>query len=130
MEYAISPVSVFQLPLTHMCPQKLALIRSGFGAAVLPANVRALRLKLAHRIDDGHMGARKFWREHLPRLQYHNPGLQVQVVREQIKGGPATLTVEFGNVPCKIMGEMRGREEENAKTELTLSSRRRPHGDN
>jgi len=106
--------------------KKLALIRNGFGAAVMPPEVKRLALSCAAKINDGHMGPRfvpsrpphsetqfvevavgvvtdvgrieyrKFWRLYLPRLQYHNPNLTIVVERRATLGGPATLTVEFG----------------------------------
>jgi len=74
---------------------KLALVRNGFGAAVMPPDVKRLALQCAVKINDGHMGPRKFWRLYMPRLKYHNPEVQMDVIRTQEKGGPATLTVEF-----------------------------------
>jgi large subunit ribosomal protein MRP49 len=38
---------------------------------------------------------RKFWRQYLPRLKYHNPAVAVTVNRTQIQEGPAVMTVHF-----------------------------------
>ncbi|KAI5800037.1 hypothetical protein EDC01DRAFT_613014, partial [Geopyxis carbonaria] len=74
---------------------RLALVRNGFGAAALPADVKSLVLSCAHKINEGHMGPRKFWRQFMPRLKYHNPDVHMDVIRTQLKGGPATLTISF-----------------------------------
>lgn len=39
------------------------------------------------------MGPRKFWRENLPRLKYHNPAVPMIVNRLRDQSGPATLTI-------------------------------------
>ncbi|PUU83019.1 hypothetical protein B9Z19DRAFT_232910 [Tuber borchii] len=78
---------------------RLALIRSGTGAAILPPDVRKLGLTFAMKNADGHMGPRKFWRHYLPRLKYHNPDVDMQVTRERVSAGDATLVIEFGTFP-------------------------------
>ncbi|SCU87519.1 LADA_0E04478g1_1 [Lachancea dasiensis] len=40
-----------------------------------------LNLTFQYQNHNGHMGARKFWREYLPTLQFYNPQLQFQVTR-------------------------------------------------
>ncbi|KAG0128927.1 putative 50S ribosomal protein Mrp49 [Tuber indicum] len=74
---------------------RLALIRAGTGAAILPPEVRKLGLTFAMKNTDGHMGPRKFWRNYLPRLKYHNPNVDMQVHRDRESGGDATLVIEF-----------------------------------
>lgn len=44
-----------------------------------------------------HKTAHRIWREHLPRLKYHNPALRVVVNRAGESTSPATLTVGFAN---------------------------------
>lgn len=39
------------------------------------------------------MGPRKFWRENLPRLKYHNPAVPMIVNRTRDQDGPATLSI-------------------------------------
>lgn len=58
-------------------------------------------MEFAHRLNDGHMGPRKFWRENLPRLKYHNPEVPIIVNRTHEQTGPATLSiyVSGGEVP-------------------------------
>lgn len=41
---------------------------------------------------------RKFWQNYLPSLKYHNPQIEMDVVRTSEIGGSATLTIEFGNI--------------------------------
>ncbi|TGZ83270.1 hypothetical protein EX30DRAFT_303950, partial [Ascodesmis nigricans] len=89
---------------------RLALVRNGFGAAILPPDVKKFTLLLAYRLNDGHRGPRKFWRVCMPRLKYHNPDIQMDVVRKEQIGGPSHLTVEFDGKPevrieCKHKNE-------------------------
>lgn len=46
-------------------------------------------------MNGGHLGARKFWRNALPRLKYHNPTVSMVIDRTNIEDGPATLTIQF-----------------------------------
>ena len=41
------------------------------------------------------MGARHFWRNCLPRLKYHNPGVGMTVKQTDDQAGPAALTIYF-----------------------------------
>ncbi|TQB72311.1 hypothetical protein MPDQ_006905 [Monascus purpureus] len=79
-------------------------VRIGQGAAILPSITSAtkehsaitrLHLTYAKKIYGGHQGARHFWRNCLPRLKYHNPGVQMTVKQTQDQDGPAALTVYF-----------------------------------
>ncbi|CAD6574231.1 MAG: hypothetical protein ASARMPRED_006611 [Alectoria sarmentosa] len=74
-------------------------IRIGPGAAVLSNDVKRIHLNFAHKLNDGHLGARKVWRKYLPRLKYHNPAISMTVNRTLDQGGPATLTVFFAPPP-------------------------------
>lgn len=83
---------------------KLLNVRVGTGAAILPSPISAtkefpaitrLHLTYAQKIYGGHQGARHFWRNCLPRLKYHNPGLQMTVKQTQDQEGPAALTIYF-----------------------------------
>ncbi|SCU99626.1 LAME_0G04368g1_1 [Lachancea meyersii CBS 8951] len=40
-----------------------------------------LNLTFQYQNHNGHMGARKFWREFLPTLQFYNPEVKFQVTR-------------------------------------------------
>ncbi|ROV89213.1 hypothetical protein VMCG_09894 [Cytospora schulzeri] len=68
-------------------------VRNGPGAAKLPANVTKIHMEFAHKWNDGHFGSRNFWRDHLPRLKYHNPHVPMVVNRTREQHGPATLTI-------------------------------------
>ncbi|PGH26632.1 hypothetical protein AJ80_01761 [Polytolypa hystricis UAMH7299] len=79
-------------------------IRTGLGAAILPSPtgnisnfrpVTRLHLTYARKMYDGHMGARKFWRECLPRLKFHNPAIPMTVNQTEDQAGPALLSVYF-----------------------------------
>ncbi|KAF3911559.1 hypothetical protein ABW20_dc0110286 [Dactylellina cionopaga] len=74
---------------------KLHSIRNGTGAAIFPPNVSKLVLSFNYKASNGHMSAKKFYRECLPRLKYHNPTVEMPVTRLQATEGPATLTIHF-----------------------------------
>lgn len=76
----------------------------GTGAAIFPSLASAskefpavtrLHLTYARKIDQGHAGARHFWRNCLPRLKYHNPGVPMSVTQTSNQQGPAALTIYF-----------------------------------
>lgn len=62
---------------------------------MLPRDVKRIHLDFAIKFDNGHFGARKFWRNYLPRLKYHNPAVSMTVNRTKDQDGPAILTVFF-----------------------------------
>jgi len=80
--------------LTHL---KLFFVRVGPGAAVLPRDVTRIHMRYAAKYNEGHFGPRKFWRQYLPRLKYHNPNLKVTVEQTQDQAGPATLTIFYSS---------------------------------
>ncbi|KTW28522.1 hypothetical protein T552_01781 [Pneumocystis carinii B80] len=75
--------------------EKIARILSGPGAFKLPSDIHGLTLFMAFKNKDGHMGPRqvvfilfsilinnrKFWKDYLPSVQFHNPYLHIQVCR-------------------------------------------------
>lgn len=63
---------------------------------MLHNDVRQVHLQLAPKINNGHAGARKFWRNALPRIKYHNPAIPMLVTRLKNQESPATLTLSFG----------------------------------
>ncbi|KAI4195270.1 MAG: hypothetical protein LQ350_007289 [Teloschistes chrysophthalmus] len=72
-------------------------IRLGSGAAILPKDIKRIHLDFAFKISNGHFGARKVWRNYLPRLKYHNPAVSMTVNRSQDQAGPATLTIFYAS---------------------------------
>ncbi|KAL8839774.1 MAG: hypothetical protein Q9170_001585 [Blastenia crenularia] len=74
---------------------QLYTIRLGPGAAVLPEDIKRIHLDFAFKLNDGHFGARKVWRNYLPRLKYHNPAVSVTINRSQDQVGPAILTIFY-----------------------------------
>lgn len=85
---------------------KLAQIRNGLGAAKIPRNITKLTLLMAFKNKNGQMGCRKFWRQHLPSIQFHNPHLQIEVRRsheetraimqiDQTSGDPIFLDMQY-----------------------------------
>lgn len=75
---------------------QLLNLKLGSGAIVLPNDIRELHLQFAPKINNGHAGARKFWRIALPRIKYHNPSIPMIVTRTKDQTSAATLTLTFG----------------------------------
>ncbi|KAK4988266.1 hypothetical protein LTR66_007370 [Elasticomyces elasticus] len=46
-------------------------------------------------MNDGHMGPRKFWRQELVRLKYHNPAVSMTVERSTVQHDSATMSIHF-----------------------------------
>lgn len=72
---------------------------SGPGAIRIPNSVSYIRLELRESsrfCRNGHLGATRFWRSHLPQIQFHNPELAIAV--KQLKPSskePAQLILEM-----------------------------------
>ncbi|KAL7795230.1 mitochondrial ribosomal protein L51 [Trichoderma ceciliae] len=77
----------------NLLRKKLINIRCGPGAAVLPQEVTRIHMDFAIRLKGGHMGAKKFWKEYLPRLKYHNPSIPMIVNRHDQNESPPTMTI-------------------------------------
>ncbi|KAJ5779701.1 hypothetical protein N7457_007421 [Penicillium paradoxum] len=84
--------------------QTMLNTKIGTGAAIFPSLTSAtkefpavtrLHLTYARKIDHGHAGARHFWRNCLPRLKYHNPGVPMTVTQTSDQQGPSALTIYF-----------------------------------
>ncbi|KAL6698996.1 mitochondrial ribosomal protein L51 [Trichoderma pleuroticola] len=82
---------------TYAALTQLINIRCGPGAAILPAEVTRIHMDFGLRLKGGHMGARKFWREYLPRLKYHNPSIPMIVNRHDQNQLPPTMTIYLRN---------------------------------
>lgn len=80
---------------------QLNKISRGPAAVRLPPNVQSINLSFKAQNANGHMGPRKFWREFLPQVQFHNPNLPISVNRihastpKEHKTLPAILKVQF-----------------------------------
>ncbi|KAK5779573.1 mitochondrial 54S ribosomal protein mL61 MRP49 PWA37_002749 [Arxiozyma heterogenica] len=46
-----------------------------------PTKYQSLKLTFQVQNHNGHMGARKFWREYLPTLKFYNPNFDMNVTR-------------------------------------------------
>lgn len=79
--------------------RKLLSIKTGPGAMILPADITRLHLAFARNDFPGnvsrHHGAKKFWREYLPSLKYHNPTVSMTVERSSEATCPAKLTIHY-----------------------------------
>ncbi|RDA84761.1 hypothetical protein CP532_6943 [Ophiocordyceps camponoti-leonardi (nom. inval.)] len=53
-------------------------------------------MDFALNMYEGHMGARKFWKDCLTRLKYHNPGVPMIVNRHNDNKSPPIMTIYFG----------------------------------
>ncbi|KAL3417784.1 50s ribosomal protein mrp49 [Phlyctema vagabunda] len=73
---------------------KLLGIRLGPGAAVLPKEVTRIHMEFAVQTN-GHYGARKFWKQYLPRLKYHNPAVPMTVNRTKDAATVPVLTIHY-----------------------------------
>ncbi|KAF2263183.1 hypothetical protein CC78DRAFT_497197 [Lojkania enalia] len=73
--------------------RELLWIRVGPGALLLPKEVSKITLEFNKHINGGHRGARKFWREMLPRIKYRNPSVPISVMRHSNDSGPAKLCI-------------------------------------
>ncbi|SCV01708.1 LAMI_0G13234g1_1 [Lachancea mirantina] len=60
-----------------------------------PESYGALNLTFQWQNHNGHMGARKFWHEYLPTLQFYNPELKINISR--VKNDKKDVMV-----PCKL----------------------------
>ncbi len=82
---------------------RLNNISFGPGAIKVPSNVVEIDLLFKIMNKDGHMGARKFWQQNLPQIQFHNPNLPIKVQRVRVEKPedhariPATLTIKFND---------------------------------
>ncbi|CCG84121.1 protein of unknown function [Taphrina deformans PYCC 5710] len=65
--------------------KKILDIRVGPGSITLPPEYTALHLSFSQKNANGHMGPRKFTQQNLPRIQYHNPHLSIQVKRINLR---------------------------------------------
>ncbi|PTB43413.1 hypothetical protein M441DRAFT_372192 [Trichoderma asperellum CBS 433.97] len=77
----------------NLLRKKLINIKCGPGAAILPSEVTRIHMDFAIRLKGGHMGARKFWKEYLPRLKYHNPSIPMIVNRHDQNQLPPTMSI-------------------------------------
>ncbi|KAF4420011.1 ribosomal MRP49 [Fusarium acutatum] len=68
-------------------------LRCGPGAAILPPEVTRIHMDFATSFKNGHMGAKKFWRENLPRLKYHNPSVPMIVNRHSRNNKKPTISI-------------------------------------
>ncbi|KAG7146189.1 hypothetical protein HYQ46_005020 [Verticillium longisporum] len=59
----------------HKLRAQMLRIRHGPGAAVIPPTVTRIHVEFAKTYNNGHMGPRRFWRDMLPRLKFHNPSI-------------------------------------------------------
>ncbi|KAF4450977.1 hypothetical protein F53441_5968 [Fusarium austroafricanum] len=73
--------------------RRLVSLRCGPGAAILPPEVARIHMDFATSFKNGHMGAKKFWLENLPRLKYHNPSVPMIVNRHNRNNKKPILSV-------------------------------------
>ncbi|KAF2130916.1 hypothetical protein P153DRAFT_395319 [Dothidotthia symphoricarpi CBS 119687] len=72
---------------------RLLWIRCGPGALTLPKEITKIRMEYNTKIYGGHQGARKFWRDMLPRIKYRNPAIPIEVARHKDPSGPSLLHI-------------------------------------
>ena len=71
--------------------KRLLDVRSGLGSLTLPADIKALHISFAQNNANGHMGPRKFVQQNIPRIQFHNPHLEISVTRVKDPNDPKNL---------------------------------------
>ncbi|KAF1851967.1 uncharacterized protein K460DRAFT_362738 [Cucurbitaria berberidis CBS 394.84] len=72
---------------------ELLWIRCGPGALILPKEVSKISMEFSAKLYGGHRGARKFWREMLPRIKYRNPSIPIEITRHNDPDGPSLLHI-------------------------------------
>ncbi|KAI6780395.1 54S ribosomal protein-like protein [Emericellopsis cladophorae] len=77
--------------------RRLINLQTGPGAAIIPPNVTRVHMDFAVTCKGGHMGPKKFWREVLPRLKYHNPSIPMIVNRHRQNEIPPKMTIYVRN---------------------------------
>ncbi|KAH7382162.1 CI-B8 domain-containing protein [Pyrenochaeta sp. MPI-SDFR-AT-0127] len=50
-------------------------------------------MEFSSKIYGGHRGARRFWREMLPRIKYRNPSIPIEISRHSDPDGPSLLHI-------------------------------------
>ncbi|KAH7399139.1 CI-B8 domain-containing protein [Phaeosphaeria sp. MPI-PUGE-AT-0046c] len=78
---------------TRRLKEKLLWIRNGPGALLLPKEVSKISMEFNFKLDGGHRGARKFWREMLPRMKFRNPSIPMTISRHTDPDGPSLLHI-------------------------------------
>ncbi|KAK6955335.1 hypothetical protein Daesc_002968 [Daldinia eschscholtzii] len=75
--------------------QALLAIRHGPGSAILPPEITRIHMDFAMKWNDGHLGARKFWKNCLRNLKYWNPAIPMIVNRTTDQSSPAKMSIYF-----------------------------------
>ncbi|KAK3315266.1 hypothetical protein B0H66DRAFT_564897 [Apodospora peruviana] len=70
-------------------------LRHGPGAAILPRDITRIHMDFGLRLNNGQMGARKFWKDVLPRLKYWNPAIPMIVNRTPETDTKPIMTLYF-----------------------------------
>ncbi|KAK7207483.1 hypothetical protein BZA70DRAFT_271430 [Myxozyma melibiosi] len=101
-------------------------------AAVEVPKMTSLSLEFKIRNSHGHMGARKFWKEHLPSLQFHNPEVPMTVKlipepasEKEAMRAPSVLRAEFSN-RAPVVIDMKNRQSEEILAEFIEASQSKP----
>ncbi|CAF9929714.1 MAG: hypothetical protein GOMPHAMPRED_005459 [Gomphillus americanus] len=97
---------VYTLPAKedpNLLPQQLLQIRFGPGAAILPKEIKRIHLDFAYNWNNGHLGPRRFWRQCLPRLKYHNPMVSMTVQRTTDQDSKPVMTIYFDGATTKTI---------------------------
>lgn len=88
-----------------------------------PSKYAGIKLTFQAQNHNGHMGARKFWRQYLPTLQFYNPGLKIDVVRidnKDTKRAGVPCTLEIVSKEDKILDQidMKNKKDDTIMNEL------------
>lgn len=75
--------------------QRLNAITTGAGAIQLPQSVKRVDLLFQKSVKDQCVGAKHFWRQYLPPIQFYNPDVTISVRRYEDNAQRPLLTLEF-----------------------------------
>ncbi|CAH0059560.1 unnamed protein product [Clonostachys solani] len=91
--YVVSSIFLIGRDSSLLTIQQLIDLKCGPGAAILPSEVTRIHMDFAFRLNNGHMGPKKFWKEILPRIKYHNPSVPMIVNRHTNNDRPPVMTI-------------------------------------
>ncbi|CAO3641223.1 unnamed protein product [Cunninghamella blakesleeana] len=78
-------------------------LSSGIGSTKLPSTITKLSLTYAFKGKNESAGAKHFLHETLPRIQYNNPSLKVELTKSSDPSTKPTVTVHFGQEKSKTI---------------------------
>ncbi|KAF2760552.1 hypothetical protein EJ05DRAFT_288654 [Pseudovirgaria hyperparasitica] len=81
---------------------KLLAIRIGNGAAIIPPELQMVYLRFSYSGQQGHIGAKKFWKVILPRIKYRNPAIPIRISKTVDPNTSPILELVFNKPPKNL----------------------------